>query len=236
LLSAEEAQAIDTADDWLFSSQAPTATGTDRLRTAVAVAKVVRDIGVPANAAADRIDNWSVCSCAPPLDDHEIELVFRVAYGLPVVQRDQDIGKPDVVDAVPLAGPEQAQQPAQAAPGRPPETIASAGADDLPAGSEMRLREPEAGTEDRSAIDPAEGGAAPVETVSNASSPARPLSAKERMAKRRAELKRLGLPAKWKGSLKAVTPDSVTPTPPDSVAPPVTPTPPVTLPTVEVAR
>jgi hypothetical protein len=106
---------------------------------------------------------------------------------------------------------------------------------DVPAGSQTRLLEPETGTGGPSAIGPGEGDAALAERV-NASSPARrPMSAKERMARRRAELKRLlGLPAKSKGRLKdLVTPD-VTPTPPDSVTPPENVTQPRNM--TEVAR
>jgi hypothetical protein len=184
-LSAEEARAVEAADEWLNAVDlsgnplAPEAEGDDRLRIAIEVAKKIRDFGVPEHAAIGRIELWNEYDCMPHLEPHELELVVRVAHGA------ESGAAPQGADDI-----------------RPPEPILD-GEADLPANRERLSTEREAPT----------GGTGLLEAVPTRSYPAvdpppakvgRARSGAERMRRRRAALKQLGLSGESKGRLKAL--------------------------------
>ncbi len=178
-------------------------------------------------AASPPTDNPTVPNSAAPrrriVTWDEVERNVRAAYAS---QYDQCIGEPLATDNPP---PEPAVQPGDQLLDIDPLSVAQGepilgNEAHLPADRETLPTEPETGTADPSAAASLDThGTVPVETVKAPTSyqtpsvtpvkAARAMSAKERMAKRRAELKRLGLPAKYRGSLKDLT----------SVTPPVTP-------------
>ena len=77
----DDAVAIARADDWLFSEHSPDAVGDECFPTAVAVATVLREQGFSMPFAQDRVERWSLFACSPGLEQAEVDLAVREAYG-----------------------------------------------------------------------------------------------------------------------------------------------------------
>jgi len=77
----DDALAIARADDWLFSEHSPEAVGDECFPTAVAVATVLREQGFSMPFAQDRVERWSLFACSPGLEQAEVDLAVREAYG-----------------------------------------------------------------------------------------------------------------------------------------------------------
>src|SRR6266436_1450490 len=147
----DDALAIARADDWLYSEHSPEAVDDDCFPTAVAVATILREHGISAPMAKDRVESWNCFGCTPRLEQADIDLAVREAYSRPL--------------------PVSAVKPVQPA-------------------EQARASEPDS--------------APPAQSAASGATRARPMSGAERMARRRAELRRLGLPGETKGRLKAL--------------------------------
>ncbi len=177
----DDALAIARADDWLYSEHSPEAVDDDCFPTAVAVATILREHGISAPMAKDRVESWNCFGCTPRLEQADIDLAVREAYSRPL----------------PVSAVKPVQPGAQAAPtplqpgaptaSAPPEPGASSVVETA---EQARASEPDS--------------APPAQSAASGATRARPMSGAERMARRRAELRRLGLPGETKGRLKAL--------------------------------
>jgi hypothetical protein len=183
-------QAIERAESLL--GRPNKFTGEDRFAAAVASAMLFRASGRSELDAGRDLGRLNPDICAPPLDPSELRDATYVAYFEP------EIADRIIVDA--LSGV------TKDAPGSPGALIRAEA--HLPAGRETFPTEFEKGIVDPPA--PAEVGR----------QRRRPMSGAERMRRRRAELRRLGLPAETKGRLKSL-----------KVTPPVTATAEIVTPT-----
>jgi hypothetical protein len=80
----DDALAIARFDDWLYSEHSPEAVGDECLPTAVAVATVLRELGLSAPVAQDRVESWTLFACSPQLEQAEVDLAIREAYSRPL--------------------------------------------------------------------------------------------------------------------------------------------------------
>ena len=78
----DDARAIERADDWLFSEDSPQAADDDCFPTAVAVATILRELGLSALVARDRVESWSLFACSPQLEQADVDLAVQEAYGM----------------------------------------------------------------------------------------------------------------------------------------------------------
>ena len=80
----DDPQAIERAEEWLYSERSPDAAGDDRFPTAVAIGIVVRDefkLSLP--AAQYLVECWNSLACMPRLTPSEITQATEIAYFQP---------------------------------------------------------------------------------------------------------------------------------------------------------
>jgi hypothetical protein len=80
----DDALAIERADNWIFSERSPEAAGDECFPTAVAVATILREQGLPLAFAQDRVERWCLFACSPRLEQADIDLAVREAYSRPL--------------------------------------------------------------------------------------------------------------------------------------------------------
>jgi hypothetical protein len=82
----DDPQAIERAEEWLYSERSPDAAGDDRFPTAVAIGIVLREqFGFSELATRELVEHWNWFGCTPKLDQRDIERAVHLAYSDPTI-------------------------------------------------------------------------------------------------------------------------------------------------------